>query len=377
MDLFTFQSLVVAQRWTLEPIQVHYNNTFAYNLKLFYIHTVEKKIQNLEDLASQAIKKADGISTLEKARTQFLGRKGELSCLMKNIVDIKDKDQKKHIGSILNKTKNKLERLYQECKKKLTDIALLEELKKPIDLGLPGVITPSLGSLHPIDTVMDEIIDIFSRLGFYVRTGPCIDSDKNNFEALNIPKDHPARDMQDTFYIDKDFSLRPHTSPIQVRTMSEEEMPISVLGPGSVFRCDSDISHSPMFHQVEGLLIDKNISMADLRGTLDFFAKEFFGDVSTRFRPSFFPFTEPSAEVDCTCILCKKKGCSMCAYTGWLEIAGCGLVHPNVLRMSGIDSDKWQGFAFGLGIERMAIIKYKVEDIRLFFENDLRFLRQL
>ncbi len=338
---------------------------------------MEKQIHNLENLASQTFKKAEDISSLEQARVQFLGRKGELSLLMKSIGSIPDADQKKHIGSVLNKTKNKLESLYQECKKKLADVALLEELKKPIDLGLPGVITPSLGSLHPIDTIMDEIIDIFSRLGFYVRTGPCIDSDENNFEALNIPKDHPARDMQDTFYIDHNFSLRPHTSPIQVRTMREETLPISVLGPGSVFRCDSDISHSPMFHQVEGLLIDKNVSMADLKGSLDFFAKEFFGDVEIRFRPSFFPFTEPSAEVDCTCILCNKKGCSMCAHTGWMEIAGCGLVHPNVLKISGIDPEKWQGFAFGMGIERMAIIKYKIEDIRLFFENDLRFLRQL
>lgn len=338
---------------------------------------MEKQIKNLENLATQAFNQAKDITSLEKARVQFLGRKGELSSLMKNMSSISDNEQKRQIGSLLNKAKNKLEAQYQEHKKKIEDEILLEELKKPIDLGLPGVITPSLGSLHPIDIVTDDIIDIFARLGFYVRTGPCIDSDENNFEALNIPKDHPARDMQDTFYIDKDFSLRPHTSPIQIRTMRKEALPISVLGPGSVFRCDSDISHSPMFHQVEGLLIDRNVSMADLKGTLDFFAKEFFGDVEIRFRPSFFPFTEPSAEVDCSCILCNKKGCSMCSHTGWVEIAGCGLVHPNVLKISGIDSEKWQGFAFGMGIERMAIIKYSIEDIRLFFENDLRFLRQL
>ncbi len=338
---------------------------------------MEQQILDLEKSALESFSSAKDLSSLEEIRIKYLGKKGKFSILMKSIGSIKEVSQRKHIGAMLNQTKDKLESSYNEYKQKLEGVALLDELKNPIDMSLPGMITPSSGSFHPIDTIMDEIIDIFSRLGFYVRTGPCIESDENNFEALNIPKDHPARDMQDTFYLDDNFSLRPHTSPIQVRTMGEEEPPISVIGPGSVFRCDSDISHSPMFHQLEGLMIDKNISMSDLKGTLDFFAKEFFGDVDTRFRPSFFPFTEPSAELDCTCILCDKKGCSMCSHTGWLEIAGCGLVHPNVLKKSRIDPDKWQGFAFGLGIERMAIIKYKVDDIRLFFENDLRFLRQM
>ena len=245
-----------------------------------------------------------------------------------------------------------------------------------MDLTLPGPQIP-LGAKHLIPSVIDEIVDILSRIGFSVRTGPFIEDDFHNFSALNIPADHPSRDMQDTFYIDETHVLRTHTSPIQIRTMETEKPPIRILAPGGVFRHDYDASHSPHFHQIEALLIDKNVSMADLKGTISYFIKEFFGsNIKTRFRPSFFPFTEPSAEVDCSCPLCEGKGCKMCKQTGWIEIGGSGLVHPAVLKSVGIDSKEWQGFAFGFGIERMAIIKYGVNDIRLFMENDMRFLEQ-
>ncbi len=225
--------------------------------------------------------------------------------------------------------------------------------------------------------VINEITDILARIGYSVRTGPFIEKDWFNFEALNIPADHPARDEQDTFYVDDGHVLRTHTSPVQIHTMMDEKPPIRVVAPGSVFRCDNDISHSPNFHQIEALLVDRKVSMANLKGTISFFVKEFFGkDIKTRFRPSFFPFTEPSAEVDCSCPICKGKGCRMCKGSGWIEIGGSGLVNPKVFEQVGLDPKEWQGFAFGFGIERMAIIKYGIEDIRLFSENDVRFLEQ-
>ena len=245
-----------------------------------------------------------------------------------------------------------------------------------LDLTLPGPPIP-LGAKHPITKVTEEIVEILGRVGFSVRSGPMVESDHYNFSALNIPENHPARDMQDTFYLNKNHVLRTHTSPVQIHTMENEKPPLRVLAPGGVFRNDSDASHSPHFHQIEALLIDRQVSMADLKGTISFFIKEFFGpQIKTRFRPSFFPFTEPSAEVDCSCPLCKGKGCRMCGHSGWVEIGGSGLVHPAVLKNAGLDTKEWQGFAFGFGIERMAIIKYGINDIRLFAENDMRFLRQ-
>jgi phenylalanyl-tRNA synthetase alpha chain len=245
-----------------------------------------------------------------------------------------------------------------------------------LDLTLPhGERLP--GTVHPINKVIDEISLILFRLGYSLRTGPLIEKDYYNFEALNIPKDHPARDMQDTFFVDETHVLRTHTSPIQIHSLESEKPPLRVVGVGAVFRCDSDISHLPHFHQIEGMCVDKNVSMADLKGTISFFVKEFFGDgLKTRFRPSFFPFTEPSAEVDCTCPICKGKGCSLCKNSGWIEIGGCGLINPKVFKMSNVNYPEWNGFAFGFGIERMAIIKYGIDDIRLFPENDIRFLRQ-
>ncbi|MEK7713770.1 MAG: phenylalanine--tRNA ligase subunit alpha, partial [Deltaproteobacteria bacterium] len=233
------------------------------------------------------------------------------------------------------------------------------------------------GKRHPLSIVMDEVVGIFTRIGFSVADGPEIETDYYNFEALNIPRDHPARDMQDTFYISEDIVLRTHTSPVQIRTMERQAPPIRIIAPGSVYRCDSDVTHSPMFHQVEGLIVDKGISFGDLKGILKTFVGEMFGeDVSLRFRPSFFPFTEPSAEVDIQCVLCRGDGCRVCSGTGWLEIMGCGMVDPAVFNFVKYDPEIYTGFAFGMGIERIAMLKYKINDIRLFFENDVRFLNQ-
>ena len=276
----------------------------------------------------------------------------------------------------MNKKKS-MEESYALHEKNLKKRELIEKISaENLDLSLPGP-QRDLGSQHPIAMVIDEIVDILSRLGYSVRTGPLIEKDHYNFEALNIPQDHPARDEQDTFYINEGYVLRTHTSPIQVRTMENEKPPIRILAPGAVFRCDNDISHSPNFYQIEGLLIDKTVSMADLKGTISFFVQAFLGQgIKTRFRPSFFPFTEPSAEIDCSCPICKGKGCRMCKGSGWVEMGGSGLVNPKVLEMSGVDPEQWQGFAFGFGIERMAIMKYGISDIRLFSDNHVNFLKQ-
>lgn len=332
-----------------------------------------KDIELLKNEAFKVFESSSSPATLYEAKVKYLGRQGQMTDFMKQLKKSHPEDRK-ILGQTINQVKKDLESFYEQCLEKLQ----LQEMQQKIqvsqmDMTAPGHPQP-LGGQHPIELVTNEIIDIFSRLGYSVQCGPMIDTDEHCFTALNIPPEHPARDMQDTFYINDQYALRPHTSPIQIRIMRSQPPPLYILGPGSVFRRDSDISHSPMFHQIEGLVVDRNVSMAHLKGTLDFFAKEFFANVKVRLRPSFFPFTEPSAEVDCSCYLCSGKGCRMCGQTGWVEIAGCGLVHPNVLKMSGIDHHKWQGFAFGMGIERMAILKYKIEDIRLFFENDLRFL---
>ena len=337
------------------------------------LQSLLKDIELLKKEALQDLKMATSPQSLYEAKVKYLGRQGRINPFMKHLKNAPSEDRKV-LGLTINQVKKDLNLFYEECLDKLQLEAIHKQIKEShIDMTAPGHPQP-LGGSHPIERVMYEIIDIFSRLGYCVRCGPVIETDEHCFTALNIPPEHPARDMQDTFYIDEQYALRPHTSPIQIHTMRSQPPPLYVLGPGSVFRRDSDISHSPMFHQIEGLVIDRDVSMASLKGTLEFFAKEFFTNVKVRLRPSFFPFTEPSAEVDCSCYLCGGKGCRMCGQIGWVEIAGCGLVHPHVLEMSGIDSKKWQGFAFGMGIERMAILKYKIEDIRLFFENDLRFL---
>lgn len=334
------------------------------------------KLQKIKGEAEIAIKAARSSEELYQVKVQFFGKQGRLSLLMKEVGEL-PKEERPLFGKEVNLAQAHLQGLYGELETQLKTKELNQKLQSEvIDLSLPGPEVPRSG-LHPIPRVIGEIVDILSRIGFSVRSGPMIETDHYNFTALNIPENHPARDMQDTFYVEGGKVLRTHTSPVQIHTMEAEKPPIRVLAPGGVFRVDSDASHSPHFHQIEALLVDKKVSMADLKGTISFFIKEFFGpDIKTRFRPSFFPFTEPSAEVDCSCPLCKGKGCRMCSQSGWVEIGGSGLVHPSVLKQAGIDPEQWQGFAFGFGIERMAIIKYGINDIRLFTENDLRFLRQ-
>lgn len=287
------------------------------------------------------------------------------------------KEDKPAFGKEVNKVKEEFELAYLKREDDLKNQVLAQKVSSQrVDTTLPGI--PSeVGSKHPIYLIQDEVIQILARLGYTVRTGPQIEKDWYNFEALNIPPDHPARDTQDTFYIDRDHVLRTHTSPVQIHTLLTEKPPFRALAPGAVYRCDSDVSHSPNFHQIEGLLVDKKVSMADLKGTIAFLLRELFGgSVKVRFRPSFFPFTEPSAEFDCSCPMCNGKGCRMCKQTGWIEIGGSGLVNPRVFEAVKLDPHVWQGFAFGFGLERMAIIKYGIDDIRLFYENDLRFVRQ-
>ena len=333
-------------------------------------------VKTTEANAVAAFNEANSPKDLYETKVKFLGKQGAFSLLMRQFGKL-SAEEKPVMGQLINETKNRLETLYAKRERELRKLEVgATKKKEKIEKTLPGP-PASPGARHPISIVIDEIVNILSRIGYSVRLGPLIESDRNNFTALNIPADHPSRDLQDTFYIDANHVLRTHTSPVQIRTMESEKPPIRVLAPGSVFRCDSDTSHSPNFHQIEGLLVDRIVSMADLKGTLTFFVQGFFGEgIQTRFRPSFFPFTEPSAEVDCSCPICKGKGCRMCKQSGWVEIGGCGLVNPKVLDNCGIDSNEWQGFAFGFGVERMAIIKYGIDDIRLFSENDLRFLRQ-
>lgn len=337
---------------------------------------LSKKLQDIKIAAEKDIQTASSLDELYQVKVKYLGKQGELTVVMKDMASL-PKEEKPLFGKEVNVVKESVTQAHDARYAILESEELNKKLSQDeLDLTLPGPVIPK-GSAHLIPAVINEIVDILARVGFSVRTGPLVESDQYNFTFLNIPENHPSRDMQDTFYIDKSHVLRTHTSPVQIRTMLSEKPPIRILAPGSVFRNDYDASHSPHFHQIEALLVDKNVSMADLKGTISYFIKEFFGkNIKTRFRPSFFPFTEPSAEVDCSCPLCNSKGCKMCKQTGWIEIGGSGLVHPNVLRAANINPDEWQGFAFGFGIERMAIIKYGVTDIRLFMENDGRFLEQ-
>jgi phenylalanyl-tRNA synthetase alpha chain len=334
------------------------------------------RVEAVAGEARAAIGGAASSSELESLRVKYLGRSGALTQILKSLGTL-PAEERPLVGAAANEAKRELE--------SLLDARLAEALEaerrrqreraRP-DLTLPGR-RPARGSLHPLTRVRDEIVRVFMGLGFSVAEGPQIETDFYNFEALNIPRDHPARDMQDTFYLSQDTLLRTHTSPVQIRTMRAQAPPVRIIVPGVVYRRDADITHSPMFHQVEGLAVDVNVTMADLKGTLELFARELFGARSKiRFRPSFFPFTEPSAEVDVVCFLCGGDGCRVCKQSGWLEILGSGMVHPNVLRNVGYDPEAVTGWAFGMGIERIAMLKYGVDDIRLFFENDLRFLEQ-
>ena len=330
----------------------------------------------IEKAAKEAFEQAKDPKGLYDLKVKYLGKQGEFSLLMREFGKLPPAE-KPLMGQLINEAKTRLEEIYSAVERKLKAAETAAAIEKEkIDLTMPGP-ERATGGRHPIAMVINEITQILSRVGYSVRHGPLIETDRNNFTALNIPEDHPSRDLQDTFYIDDKHVLRTQTSPIQIRTLETEKPPFRIIAPGAVFRCDSDISHSPNFYQIEGMLVDRKVSMADLRGTLLYFVQEFMGkDTKTRFRPSFFPFTEPSAEVDCSCPICKGKGCRMCKNSGWIEIGGSGLVNPKVLAHCGLDPAEWQGFAFGFGVERMAIIKYAIDDIRNFSENDLRFLRQ-
>jgi phenylalanyl-tRNA synthetase alpha chain len=281
------------------------------------------------------------------------------------------------MGQVVNTVKDRLEATLEETLQQIRAVAKKERLERErLDVTLPGRTSP-LGTKHPISLVIEEISDIFAGLGFQVAEGPEVELDFYNFEALNFPKDHPARDMQDTFFVDDDILLRTHTSPVQVRTMLKHAPPVRIISPGTVYRCDSDATHSPMFHQIEGFMVDKGVTFGDLKGILTIFVNQFFGaGTGVRLRPSFFPFTEPSAEVDIACVMCKGKGCRVCKQSGWLEILGAGMIDPEVYRHVGYDPESISGFAFGMGIERVAMLKYGIGDLRLFFDNDVRFLQQ-
>lgn len=338
--------------------------------------TEQSKLDLLKDEALKAFQEAKGSKELYDLKVKYLGKTGAFTEIMKEMATL-PKEEKPLFGKRVNEVKQALETAYAEVEEKLRQTEIEARLaSEEIDLTLPAV-KRSRGGAHPIHIVMDEMFQIMSRLGYALRLGPVIEKDYYNFEALNIPANHPARDMQDTFFVDDSYVLRTHTSPIWARALETEKFPLKIVGCGPVFRVDSDISHLPNFHQFECVAVDRKLSMADLKGTITFFVREFFGSgLKTRFRPSFFPFTEPSAEVDCTCPICKGKGCSMCKQSGWIEIGGCGLINPRVLEHAKVDPKEWQGFAFGFGMERMAIIKYGVPDIRLFPENDVRFLSQ-
>jgi len=336
-------------------------------------------IAELEELQKRAETEIAGAGTekeLQEVKTRYLGRKGLLTGLLRNIANVSP-NERPLFGRQSNEVKDiltgKIEAALQGIKAVEKGDTLARER---VDVTLEGRrIKP--GRLHPVTQVREEICSIFASFGFSVVEGPEVEQDYYNFEALNIPKDHPARDMQDTFYIEDNIVLRTHTSPVQVRTMLKQPPPVRILSPGRVYRPDSDVSHTPMFHQIEGLLVDKEVTFADLKGILTVFLQEVFGgDTLIRFRPSFFPFTEPSAEVDIQCVMCRGEGCRVCDQTGWLEILGAGMVHPEVFKNVGYDPEEYSGFAFGLGIERIAMLKYGISDIRLFFENDWRFLEQ-
>ena len=338
---------------------------------------MQEKIKTLISNANNALKNAANMSDLNSVKVAFLGKSGELTSVLRGMKDVPN-DKKPLIGKLVNEARDAIQSLIQEKERVLIEKETAEKLEKEkIDVTFKGT-KKELGSLHPCTLVIEEILDIFTNLGFTVKHGPEVETDFYNFQALNIPKDHPAREMQDTFYITEDLLLRTHTSPVQVRTMQSVKPPIRVVNPGKVYRPDDDATHSPMFQQIEGLVVDEGITMCDLKGILEEFAKRLFNDpnAKTRLRPSFFPFTEPSVEVDVTCSMCHGKGCRLCKGTGWIEVLGAGIVNPKVLENSGIDPEKYSGFAFGLGIERIAMIKYGIPDMRMLFENDIRFLKQ-
>ncbi|MDD6192935.1 MAG: phenylalanine--tRNA ligase subunit alpha [Lachnospiraceae bacterium] len=338
---------------------------------------MKDKLQEITKRAMEQIDAAEEMSALNDVRVAILGKKGELTAVLKSMKDVKPEDRPM-VGQLVNETRSNIEERLNEAKAKLEQAEMEHKLKNEvIDVTLPAK-KANIGHAHPNTNVLDEVEDIFVGMGYEVVEGPEVEYDYYNFEALNIPENHPAKDEQDTFYINKDILLRTQTSPVQVRVMEKGKLPIRMIAPGRVFRSDEvDATHSPSFHQIEGMVIDKNITFADLKGTLVEFVKKLFGeDTKVKFRPHHFPFTEPSAEVDVSCFKCGGKGCRFCKGEGWIEILGCGMVHPKVLKMSGIDPDEYQGFAFGVGLERITLLKYEIDDMRLLYENDDRFLKQ-
>ena len=338
---------------------------------------IEARVKQIAEEAVQKIKSADGIERLNEVRVAFLGKKGSLTSVLKSVKEVSPEDRPK-VGKWVNDAREAIESRLEEMKTRLEEEQLNLKLQaEEIDVTLPAK-ELKLGHAHPNTIALEEVERIFIGMGYEVIEGPEIEYDEYNFTKLNIPANHPAKDEQDTFYITKDILLRTQTSPVQARVMEKGHLPIRMISPGRVFRSDEvDATHSPSFHQIEGLVIDKNITFADLKGTLDVFAKELFGpDTKTKFRPHHFPFTEPSAEVDVSCFKCGGKGCRFCKGEGWIEILGCGMVHPHVLEMCGIDPNEYQGFAFGVGLERIALLKYEIDDMRLLYENDIRFLKQ-
>ncbi|MBI5057081.1 MAG: phenylalanine--tRNA ligase subunit alpha [Nitrospirae bacterium] len=333
-------------------------------------------ILSIKNLARDEIEKAESLKEIQDLKIKYLGKKGFLTVKIKSLGSIPQEDRREY-GRVLNEAKIYIEDLLRKYEETFNTAELNKILQtQRIDVTVPGCYIPT-GRLHPTTQVLDEIIKIFTSLGFNVEEGPEIELDFYNFEALNMPKNHPARDMQDTFYISDDVVLRTHTSSVQVRVMQNTAPPLRVIAPGKVYRCDADVTHIPMFHQLEGFMVDKHITMSDLKGVLQVFIQMVFGvDTKLRFRPSFFPFTEPSAEIDISCVICKGAGCNVCKNTGWLEILGAGMINPRVFEMAGYNPEVYTGFAFGMGIERVAMLKYGIDDIRLFYENDKRFLQQ-
>ena len=338
---------------------------------------MQEKLLAIKEAAFNEISAAENSGTLEEIRVKYLGKKGELTTILRGMGSLSP-EERPIVGKLVNEAKSEVEQKLEEVgtaiKTKEKNAKLASEI---IDISLPGK-KNVIGKRHPLDLTLERMKEIFISMGFSIEDGPEVELDHYNFEALNIPKDHPARSEQDTFYINDNIVLRTQTSPIQIRTMENQEPPIKMISPGKVYRSDAvDATHSPIFYQMEGLVIDKGVTFADLKGTLELFAKKMFGDkVVTKFRPHHFPFTEPSAEMDATCFVCEGKGCRVCKGSGWIEILGCGMVHPNVLRNCGIDPEVYSGFAFGFGVDRMVMLKYGIDDIRGLYESDMRFLNQ-
>ncbi len=338
---------------------------------------MRSKLAEILQAAKQDIMSSNHLNALEEARVKFLGKKGELTSILKSMGSL-SAEERPEMGKVVNEVRGEIEALLEQTKETLKSKAVQAQLlSETIDVTLPSK-QMAMGHRHPLTQVLDEIKEVFLGLGFSVAEGPEVETVYHNFDALNSPVDHPSRSMSDTFYIAENILLRTQTSPVQIRTMKAGKPPIKVISPGRCFRFDElDATHSPMFHQVEGLVIDKNITMADLKGTLDLLAKKLFGEnTKTKFRPHYFPFTEPSAEVDVTCFKCAGEGCKVCKGSGWIEILGCGMVHPNVLKECGIDPEVYSGFAFGMGLDRITMLKLEIDDIRILFENDMRFINQ-